>query len=31
MNDYQQHPTTSEAHLMAEQESESDAKKINLV
>ena len=28
MNDYQQHPTAAEAHLMAEQESESDAKKI---
>ncbi|MCY3722062.1 MAG: hypothetical protein OXI61_20245 [Candidatus Poribacteria bacterium] len=28
MNDYQQHPTAAEAHLMAEQESEFDAKKI---
>ena len=28
MNDYQQHPTAAEAHLMAEQEAESDAKKI---
>lgn len=27
MDDYQQHPTASEAHLMAEQEAESDAKK----
>ena len=28
MNDYQQHPTAVAAHLMAEQEAESDAKKI---
>ena len=28
MNDYQQHPTAAEAHLMAEQEAESGAKKI---
>ena len=28
MNDSQQHPTAAEAHLMAEQEAEYDAKKI---
>lgn len=28
MDDYQQHPTAAEAHLMAEEEAESDAKKI---
>lgn len=30
MNDYQQHPTAAEAHLTAEQEAESDAKKITV-
>lgn len=29
MNDYQQHPTATEAHLMAEQEAEFDAKKVS--
>ena len=28
MNDYQQHPAAAEAHLRAEQDAESDAKKV---
>ena len=28
MNDHQQHPTAAEAHLTAEQDAESDAKKV---